>query len=154
MWMPTFPGPCRGTSPQVGCKPKGASGALFVGLACPSAMVLTRPAGRWPVQQSAMGGPQLATGPTLPSFDEIQASQTPTLRHIPKAARHLRGQAFTRCLASVVHHNDANAWQELLMLPKTVLDAPRRGGRQHQKAVASYTSDRLQRWQAGERQSL
>ena len=33
------------------------------------------------------------------------------------------------------------AWQELLMLPKTVLDAPRRGGRQHQKAVV----DRLQR---------
>jgi hypothetical protein len=61
---------------------------------------------------------------------------------------------FTRCLASVVHDNDATAWQELLILPKTVLDAPRRGGRQHQKAVASYTLDRLQRWQAGERQSL
>lgn len=40
------------------------------------------------------------------------------------------------------------------MLPKCVLDAPKRGGRQHQKAVAAYTLDRLQRWQAGERQSL
>ena len=75
-----------------------------------------------------------AAGPTLPSFDEIQASQTPTLRHVLKASLH-----FTRCLASVVHDNDATAWQELLILPRTVLDAPRRGGRQYQKAVASYT---------------
>ena len=90
----------------------------------------------------------------LPSFDEIQSGQTPTLRHVPKAARHTWGQALTRCLASVVYHNDATSWQELLMLPKCVLDAPRRGGRQHQTAVASYTLDRLQRWQAGERQSL
>ena len=43
------------------------------------------------------GGPRAAgAGATLPSFDDIQAGQTRTLRHIPKAARHLWGQAFTR----------------------------------------------------------
>ena len=57
-----------------------------------------------PLARAAVGhgGAPRAAGPTLPSFDEIQASQTPTLRHVPKAARHLWGQAFTRCLASVV----------------------------------------------------
>ncbi|CAK9025335.1 unnamed protein product [Durusdinium trenchii] len=103
-----------------------------------------------PLARAAVGhaGEPRAAGLVLPSVDETQASQTPTLRHIPQAARHLWGQALTRCLASVVRHNDATAWQELLMLPKTVLDAPKRGGRQRQKAVASYTLDRLQRWQA------
>ena len=132
-------GPCgcpslRGTSPEVGCKPKGVSGALFVGLASwysPHLPAIS-PRGSRPWGGTACCWSDFA----YCSFDEIQASQTPTLRHVPKAARHLWGP-FTRCLASVVHHHDATAWQELLMLPKTVLDTPRRGGRQHQKAAAT-----------------
>ena len=40
------------------------------------------------------------------------------------------------------------------MLPKCVLCAPARQGRQHRKAVAAYTLDRLHRWHHGERLSL
>ena len=61
---------------------------------------------------------------------------------------------LTRALAAAAHHNDIRAWQELLMLPQAVLDAPQRGGRKHAKAVAAYTLDCLQRWESGERAGL
>ena len=63
-------------------------------------------------------------------------------------------KTLTRALAAAAHHNDLRSWQELAMLPQTVLDAPRRGGRQRARAAAAYTKDRLQRWDAGERLSL
>ena len=90
----------------------------------------------------------------LPSFTEIQAARTPTLRHVPVAARHTWNHILTRALAAVVHRNDERAWRELLMLPQCLLCAPTRGGRRHSKAVAAYTLDRLHRWQEGERLSL
>lgn len=90
----------------------------------------------------------------LPSFNDIQAARTPTLRHVPAAARHSWSQVLTRALATVAHRNDERAWRELLMLPQCVLCAPSRGGKRHSKAVAAYTLDRLQRWQEGERLSL
>ena len=43
-------------------------------------------------------------------------------------------QLLTGALAAVAHKNDNKAWRELLMLPKYVLCAPGRGGRQHRKA--------------------
>ena len=47
--------------------------------------------------------------------------------------------------------NDEASWRELLMLPQSILDPPRRGGKQHAKAAAAYTLDRLKRWEDGER---
>ena len=79
----------------------------------------------------------------LPSLVAIQAAKTATLRHIPVAARHSWSQVLTRALAAVAHSNDDKAWRELLMLPKCVLCALARGGRQHRKAAAAYTLDRL-----------
>ena len=93
-------------------------------------------------------------GPQLPSFRDIQQGSTPTLRHVPHNARHLWSQTLTRALATVVHRNDEQAWQELLMLPRCVLGTPPRSGRKHVKASAAYTLDRLHRWQQGERMSL
>ena len=93
-------------------------------------------------------------GPQLPSFRDIQQGSTPTLRHVPHSARHLWSQTLTRALATVVHRNDEQAWQELLMLPRCVLGTPPRSGRKHVKASAAYTLDRLHRWQQGERMSL
>ena len=89
-----------------------------------------------------------------PSMEAIQAARTATLRHVPAAARHAWNQVLTRALAAVAHRNDAEAWRELLMLPKCVLCAPGRRGRKHNKVVAAFVLDRLQRWQQGERQSL
>ena len=78
-------------------------------------------------------------------------SKTATLRH---PTRHAWAQVLTRALATVAHRNDDKAWRELCMLPKCVLCAPTQGGRQHRKATAAYTLDRLHRWQEGERLSL
>lgn len=75
----------------------------------------------------------------LPSIAEIQAGRTPTLRHVPAAARSLWCKVLTKALAAVVHYNDLCSWQELLLLPQCVLNAPPRGGRKHAKAAAAYT---------------
>ena len=45
----------------------------------------------------------------------------------------------------MVRYNDLCSWQELLLLPQCVLNAPPRGGRKHAKAAAAYTLDRLRR---------
>ena len=87
----------------------------------------------------------------LPSIAEIQAGRTPTLRHVPAAARSLWCKVLTKALAAVVRYNDLCSWQELLLLPQCVLNAPPRGGRKHAKAAAAYTLDRLRRWEDGDR---
>ncbi|CAE7316738.1 unnamed protein product [Symbiodinium sp. CCMP2592] len=107
-----------------------------------------------PAARAAMASPVEALhgdGIQLPSFQDIIAGCTPTLRHVPGRARHLWARALTRALAAVVHRNDETSWRELLMLPQSVLDPPRRGGKQHAKAAAVYTLDRLKRWEDGER---
>ena len=52
---------------------------------------------------------------------------TPTLRHVPAAARNACNQVLTRALAAVVTSNDKVFWRELLMLTKCVLCATGRG---------------------------
>ena len=109
-----------------------------------------RPQARAAAGQPAVG---VRDGPfaALPSIAEIQAGRTPTLRHVPAAARSLWCKVLTKALAAVVHYNDLCSWQELLLLPQCVLNAPPRGGRKHAKAAAAYTLDRLRRWEDGER---
>ncbi|CAE7388821.1 unnamed protein product [Symbiodinium natans] len=68
-------------------------------------------------------------GLPLPALEEIQSARTPTLRHVPTAARHTWAQVLTRALAAVAHHND-------------------------ERAAAAFTLDRLQRWQEGEHMAL
>ncbi|CAL1165087.1 unnamed protein product [Cladocopium goreaui] len=92
--------------------------------------------------------PMDTDGLQLPSLSAIQAAKTATIRHVPSAARHAWAQVVTRALAAAAHRNDDKVWRELCMLPKCVLCAPHRGGRQHRKATAAYTLDRLHRWQA------
>ena len=76
------------------------------------------------------------------------------LHHVPRASRTLWAQALTRSLAAINAYNSEDAWLELLMLPKTVLLAPPRGGRKNAKAAAAFTSDRLTRWLEGHRMTL
>ena len=80
-----------------------------------------------------------ASGDGFPPFEAIQGGNTPTLRHVPQAARHSRSKALTRALAAVAHSNAYSAWRELLMLPQTVLDAPPRGGKKHKKALVAHS---------------
>lgn len=95
----------------------------------PSALACTLVAALVPRAAAASGHARNtpAAGTALPSFAEIYAAGTPTLRHVPAGLRHLWGQVLTRALAGAVHYNDEAAWQELLMLPQTVLCAPLRG---------------------------
>jgi len=96
-----------------------------------------------PALRAAAGPPSSpAVAPDLPTFSTIQAGQTRTLRHIPAAARPLWSRTLSRALATAARTNSARSWQELLMLPQAVLDAPRRAGHKHAKAAAAYTVDR------------
>ena len=90
----------------------------------------------------------------MPTLDEVCRNRCPTLKRVPRAARHAWGRALTRCMAKGVAENSVSAWTELLMLPKaTLLPAPR-GGKKRRKASAAYTQDRLARWSNGERSEL
>ena len=64
------------------------------------------------------------------------------------AARHAWAQVLTRACATVAHRNDDKAWRELCMLPKCVLCAPTRGGRQHRKATGIHLGP-LALWAGG-----
>jgi hypothetical protein len=77
-----------------------------------------------PEARAAAAGPNnaAASGDGLPPLEALQGGNTPTLRHVPQAARHSWSKALTRALAAVAHSNADSAWRELLMLPQTVLD--------------------------------
>lgn len=90
----------------------------------------------------------------LPPLQEVMAARVRTLKHIPKKARQQWAQALTQAIALVNETQSAEAWTQLLMLPKTVLLAPPRGGKKHATQAAAFTLDRLACWQAGERATL
>ena len=77
----------------------------------------------------------------------------PTLSHIPTRARAKWSRVVIRALAAIVLYNSVASWTELLMLPKTVLCHPQ-GTKHSTESLASFTLDRLDRWEIGERSSL
>ena len=111
-----------------------------------------RPASR----ASATSRPARLESPdsSLPSFSEIMSSGWVTLRHVPKAARATWAQCLARAVATAVGRNTVAAWQELLLLPKAVLVAPRRGGARHRAQAAQAVRRRCSRWLDGERAEL
>ncbi|CAE7754584.1 unnamed protein product, partial [Symbiodinium necroappetens] len=66
---------------------------------------------------------------------EIVAARTPTLAYARAGSSPL-GPGLDP-LAAVTHRNDEACWREILMLPQSVLDPLRRGGKQHTKAAAT-----------------
>ena len=59
-----------------------------------------------------------------------------------------------RALAAVAHHNSAEAWWDLLMLPKAVLRPAPRGGALRRQQAGQFTLRRCGRWLGGEREEL
>ena len=151
-------GALEGEVPDSWLRDRGKTRCLVCGL-CVSEQRGIHPTCR-PEARAAAGVPDAPRGDDgggaelLPSVEDVQSARTPTLRHVPAAARHSWCQVVTRALAAVAHHNDQRSWQELLMLPQAVLCPPPRRGRKHIKAAAAFTLDRLQRWQQGERLQL
>ncbi len=107
-------------------------------------------------------------GRARPTADTVLRTKRPTLRHVPKCCRDLWATALTRVFASAhlatiaLGSNPSQeavarceeAWLDVLLLPKCVLCPSARSGRRHRKLTGQHTRARLNRWLAGERQSL
>ena len=89
-----------------------------------------------------------------PDLDEACTKKIPVKRHVPKGARKWWSMCLLSALANVVQYNDTTAWTDLTSLPKMVLAAEVRGGRQHSKRFEAGTKMRCQRWLEGERGQL
>ena len=100
------------------------------------------------------GAPAAPAEPGLPTFADIMQAPHSTMQHVPRAARAAWAQCLARAAASAAARNSTAAWQELLMLPKALLVAPRRGGVRHRAQAAQATRRRCLRWLDGERASL
>ena len=91
------------------------------------------------------GGPDMAA---------LFLADIPVLRHVPRVARASWAQCLARALAAVAHHNSAEAWWDLLMLPKAVLRPAPRGGALRRQQAGQFTLRRCGRWLGGEREEL
>ena len=63
-------------------------------------------------------------------------------------------QCLARALPAVAHHNSAEAWWDLLMLPKAVLRPAPRGGALRRQQARQFTLHRCGRRLGGEREEL
>ena len=90
----------------------------------------------------------------LPSLTIIHKLFVPTIKNIPLQLRRLWAQCLSKALAKAVWHNNEASWVELLMLHKCTLCLPARGGKAHKSQRLAWTSNRLNRWLAGDRAEL
>ena len=112
------------------------------------------PAHNQSLEENDEGDVAMHGGPSLPPLKDVMGHRSPVLKHIPKSCRHVWAQVLTRAIAKVCAHNSVEAWTEFCMLPKAVLLPPPRKGKKHIHKTAAFVSDRLSRWEAGERASL
>ncbi len=78
----------------------------------------------------------------------------PCKAYIPKAAKHVWAQCLLSAVAAVLQHNDELAWLDLLMLPKAVLRASARSGKQHRTRIDAETKRLCKDWLDGHRTQL
>ena len=85
----------------------------------------------------------------LPSLEEIFTANVPTVSSVPTGCQQVWGTVLERELSRVVRENTVEAWSRLLMLPKCVLVASRRGGKRNRgdRLSVSYLCDA---WTRGE----
>ena len=78
-----------------------------------------------------------------------------TLSHVPKAAQTGWARLLTDLLWAVNNDPSNDAHYRLLMLaPACILNAPPRGGKSHQRQLASIITGRIARWRNGEISAL
>ena len=73
----------------------------------------------------------------VPTFDSVCKLPRCTVRHIPVKDRLAFALALCSALRSALHVNSEDAWLKVLMLPKCLLLAPKRGGRHHKPVPIS-----------------
>ena len=84
------------------------------------------------------------TGDALPPLDMIFSLRTPTLSHVPKAARALWATIVGAVLSSIVSNPSLERpWCCLFMLAKCILANPPRGGRSHWRGTLKLAQTRI-----------
>lgn len=97
--------------------------------------------------------PPLPSDPAwLPSVDELFSTNRPTRSFVPAGDRQCWGRVLGKELQSTVFHNTPEAWTRLLMLPKCVLVAPKRGGKRNRGSKS--VSELCDAWERGDLQLL
>ena len=112
-----------------------------------------RPATRAAAAAVAPGPLPEPPEPAMPDLVAIMEPNTPTQRHVPKAAQAAWAQCLARALCEAASAN-TSAWTRLLLLPNAVLCPPPRGGTARRDHTAQFTLRRCRRWLAGERAGL
>ena len=87
----------------------------------------------------------------LPTFDSVCKLPGRTVRHIPVKDRLVFALALCSALRSALHDNSEDAWLKVLMMPKCLLLAPKRGGRHHKPVPISHL---CAQWAKGEFSAL
>ena len=87
----------------------------------------------------------------LPSLLDAMKSRITTVSHIPKAARNEWSKVVTGTLLGVLDNPTSDEhWCRLLLAAKCVLAVPARGGRRHQRQLASIIKERAEKFRRGE----
>ena len=66
-----------------------------------------------------------------PSLEDVFSLSAHTLTAVPTGCQQAWGTVLERALYDVAHQNTVASWTRLLMLPKCVLVASRRGGKRN-----------------------
>jgi len=93
--------------------------------------------------------PALDGADVLPSLEDIFSFPVPTLASVPTGCQQAWGQVLELALLAVALDNTEEAWTRLLILPKCVLVASRRGGKRNRgdRLSVTYLCDA---WSRGE----
>ena len=148
--------PCRGRSPRLIVPPTAWTTVGYVAFWLPLDLMGPHPRCRPAARDSAAPAAAAAAAGNGggPDMAALFLADIPVLRYVPNVARASWAQCLARALAAIAHHNSAEAWWDLFMLPKTVLRPVPRGGALRRQQAGQFTLRRCGRWLGGEREEL
>ena len=90
----------------------------------------------------------------LPSLEEIAQRRIKLRTRVPPELAEQWSRILSAALRDVAETRSEAAWVRLLMLPKSVLFLPQRGGRGKQKSALSAAQAAMKRWEKGEPEAV